>query len=630
MRSGTTVAVLTSLISTTAGATATPSQLEKDAYKEYAPAGSYLAHVEQLHHNGSQYTLLKYIEAASDRMIDVNLNQKGELVESLPDGKQEPVIEPKALDVISNFIQSSFPLGADSLLPLEIGLKIDWDPRETAGSTGQVLLDDEGQKFVYLDGDSAGEDAVADFNETANQLRLQEVADRVEEVLATRERVFSRLGIFEDNVRSPTRAGDILGTLQVELDTEQLGLLLSDTSDIVHVRIPPEPVDDIGAAMAETRVDPYALSRSNHSGTDVGIYMTESGCPEATWIDSYTRLSGSTQTDHSRRTSAIMRAVSPDAWIYCGIGVVLPSLNDLGGTGGNAPIHIINRSNSETSNGDYDWTARSWDLYSYSTDVAIFSSAGNRPGGSNWVRSPGLGSNMATVGSYEDQSDNVSAFSSFQGPETDSLKPEFVAPGEGISVAGFGPASGTSYSTPHAAAMAANYLEAVPVLKLQAPAVRAAMMAGARRTVNGSADRVGLGGVDYKEFITGARTFFWNGSNSYFESQDSDDGNDDGWITRYSYLNSSSYETREILTWQNDGDHVFSNRSAAQPLSANYDVRVYDPNGNFIGCGCSLSDQYEEVFFDPIVSGNYRFEIRRTSNNDSNAKTDLGLSINWL
>lgn len=68
------------------------------------------------------------------------------------------------------------------------------------------------------------------------------------------------------------------------------------------------------------------------------------------------------------------------------------------------------------------------------------------------------------VGNYNDATDTIVASSSFNDPETGSLKPELSAPGQNITIPGATGGGGTSYAAPHVAAMAANYLEAAPVL----------------------------------------------------------------------------------------------------------------------------------------------------------------------
>lgn len=343
-------------------------------------------------------------------------------------------------------------------------------------------------------------------------------------------------------------------------------------------------------------------------------------------------------SDHPRTVSFIMRAASPDSHIYCRVqndnngGLLMPTQGDLDGTGGNAPIHVVNISAGLDVSGVYDSTnnsSRGWDNFSYANDVPVFKSAGNRGNDSGFVTSPGIGPNSLIIGNYDDSNGTIRSNSSIRDPNTRSLKPELSAPGTTIFVNGENQGSGTSYAAPHVAAMAANYLEAVPSLRLQAAAIRATMIAASKRPVDGAGDRTGIGGADYKQLVSGAYTYWMNGGNGFFDTKDAEDGDDDGWVTRYRYLSSSHYDARLVLTWQSDGDYVFANATDAQPLGSNYDIRVFDPNGAYVGCGCSATDQYEELSFDPVVSGNYKIEFRRLNNPDSDAKTDVSWSLNW-
>lgn len=156
------------------------------------------------------------------------------------------------------------------------------------------------------------------------------------------------------------------------------------------------------------------------------------------------------------------------------------------------------------------------------------------------------------------------------------------------------------------------------------------MLAGAQRTVAGGADRTGIGGADYYQFITGANTTWLNGGNSYFEDQDSADGNDDGWIRFSRYLSSNNNDVRVVLTWQADGNYIMSNPTNHQSYGANYDFRIFDPNGGYVGVAFSANDNQYEVFnFNPLITGQYRFEIRRLTNADTDMKFDIAISINY-
>jgi len=67
--------------------------------------------------------------------------------------------------------------------------------------------------------------------------------------------------------------------------------------------------------------------------------MIESGCANENRIANYDRLSGS-ETDPSRNVGAILRAVSPDSFIYCSGGAILPNVGDLYGALLNALLGV--------------------------------------------------------------------------------------------------------------------------------------------------------------------------------------------------------------------------------------------------------------------------------------------------
>jgi len=444
-----------------------------------------------------------------------------------------------------------------------------------------------------------------------------------------RNRLTNRLGLDSRSIKLRTNASS--QSFRASLTIDQLQNLRSDLSDVTFVQLAKDPVNEIWQAMAESGVDPHALSRPAHSGTGIGIYMTEPQCASDGWITNYDALDTTpANVNHPQVVSGIMRFVSPDAFIYCREGTVVPTAGEIGGVAGNSQIDIVNISAGLNSFGVYDNGAMVWDNISYANDIPVFKSAGNRGNTDGWVTSPSLGPNVLAVGNYNDATDTIASTSSFNDPQTGALKPELSGPGTNISIPGTTGGSGTSFAAPHVAAMAANFLEATPGLRRQAAAIRAIMIAGAKRPVTGSADAVGVGGADYFQFITGSATRWWNGNNNFFEVQDAADGNDDGWIRFTSFISSANNDVRAVLTWQADGSYIMSNPTNHQSYGANYDFRVFDPNGNYVGGAFQANnDQYEIFNFNPTISGRYRFEIRRLTNADTDMKTDIALSINW-
>lgn len=123
---------------------------------------------------------------------------------------------------------------------------------------------------------------------------------------------------------------------------------------------------------------------------------------------------------------------------------------------------------------------------------ALFVIAAGNDGMDESIGTPGSASSALTVGAVDDN-DLVTAFSS-RGPRTDgAIKPDIVAPGEGIVAARaagtqlgspvgehYVAASGTSMAAPHAAGAAAVVLQARP--DLTAPELKAVLMGSADPT----------------------------------------------------------------------------------------------------------------------------------------------------
>ena len=59
------------------------------------------------------------------------------------------------------------------------------------------------------------------------------------------------------------------------------------------------------------------------------------------------------------------------------------------------------------------------------------------------------------------------------------------------------------------------------------------------------------------------------------------------------------------------------------------DMRVYDPNGHYVGGSYSWDNPYESLTFNPSVSGTYTIKINRYANRDTSSKLHMGMSINW-
>ncbi|HNP28103.1 MAG TPA: S8 family serine peptidase [Nitrospirales bacterium] len=425
-------------------------------------------------------------------------------------------------------------------------------------------------------------------------------------------------------------------TLTLELTKNEIAELLeSNDGSIEGIELYEPGEDDINQAMGATSISTSALPNTTTRGNGIGLYMTESGCANESRITNYDRLAGS-ETDHSRNVGAILRTVSPASFLYCRGGAVLPTAIDLHGLKIfgiqvipplNPPIHIVTRSNSTNDNTNYTTLDREWDNFSYNENIAVFNSGGNTGNGTGNVRSPGKGLNLITVGNYNDANDSISGTSPFVDPETGNDKPEVTAPGSNITAGGF-TMSGTSQATPHAAAFAADMMSHRTFLQYRPYLLRANMLAGATDPIAGGFNKVGLGGIDFASAHWNGWYWYWTGNNDAFEYFDSQDGNDNGAIEKTFYISNGWDHARVVISWLNRGSYTYTHRNDAHPIGMDMDLRVYDPNGTYVGGSASWDNSFERVNFAPSVSGYYTFKIKRYANRDTNLNLRLGLQVN--
>ena len=430
-------------------------------------------------------------------------------------------------------------------------------------------------------------------------------------------------------------------TVTLELTRSQLlALIASKDSTIAGIELYEKGEDDINSAMADTSISTSALLNSSTRGSGVGIFMTENGCANESRFSNYDRLSGS-ETNHSRNVGGILRTVSPDSFMYCRGGSVLPTFVDLNGALLNSklgfpffpvlnpPIQIVTRSNSSNDTTSYNTLDRDWDNFIYSKNIPIFNSGGNTGNGTGNVRSPGKGLNVISVGDYNDANDAISNSSPFVDPNTGNDKPEVVAPGTNISAGGFS-FSGTSQATPHAAAFAADMMSSSTYLKYKPYLVKAKLLAGATDSITGGYNKVGLGGVDFASAQWNGYYVWWEGNNgafTYFAQNDG--GTSSTYVEKKIYIGSWWSKTRVVLSWLNRGSYTYDHRNDVHPIGMDLDLRVYDPNGNYVGGSFSWDNSFEKVNLTPTVSGYYTFKINRYANRDTSLNLRMGLYVNY-
>lgn len=235
--------------------------------------------------------------------------------------------------------------------------------------------------------------------------------------------------------------------------------------------------------------------------------------------------------------------------------------------------------------------------------------AGNFAGTTLYVTTPGKGYNALTVGNYDDHDtlgwsgDSMATDSSFGDPGHE--KPEVAAVGSGIistrptpDVGGIG--SGTSYSSPMVAALAADLIGANSSLTNAPAALRSIIMATALHNIEGSArlsDLDGVGSIDATAALATLERGNWAhqsvSSGTSFPLT----------FTQYAY---KGERVRFVINWLSNPDGSYT----TDALPADLDLRAYRANGTtLIQSSISSLNNFEIVDFVAPATETYVFRV---------------------
>ena len=237
-----------------------------------------------------------------------------------------------------------------------------------------------------------------------------------------------------------------------------------------------------------------------------------------------------------------------------------------------------------------------------------------------YVNSVGSGFNTIAVGNYDDagtvsSTDNVmwptSSWEDPLSPHGDREKPEVSAPGANIKTTVMSPTfacdmaevgSGTSFSAPAVAGLAADLMQARTSLRVFPESVKALILAGATDNIEGApglSEKDGAGGVNaltsYTSTINNRFTWLSVVPSSF-------DANRDitinlGWVN-------AGQRVKVALVW----DSTPTSDYLTDPLKADLDLYVVGPN-QFLG-SASWDNSYEIVDFAATASGNFQIKVK--------------------
>lgn len=238
-----------------------------------------------------------------------------------------------------------------------------------------------------------------------------------------------------------------------------------------------------------------------------------------------------------------------------------------------------------------------------------------------YVNSVASGYNTIAVGNYNDSGtvsplDNTmwstSSYEDPISPHGDREKPEVSAPGVKIKTTLMSPTlscdndeigSGTSFSAPAVAGLAAGLMQAKPVLRILPESLKALILAGATDNIEGAAGMSefdGAGGVNamasYTSAINNRYTWDWVGPSDF-------DANGDRYIN-LGWVNAGQ-RVKVALAWDSNPASNYS----TDPLNADLDLYVYGPTQ--FGYSVTYDNSYEIVDFTAAASGNFLIKVHR-------------------
>lgn len=250
--------------------------------------------------------------------------------------------------------------------------------------------------------------------------------------------------------------------------------------------------------------------------------------------------------------------------------------------------------------------------------IAVAVAAGNSGPAKYTVGSPGAARDAITVGAMGDPGENgffLADFSS-RGPTADGrTKPDIAAPGYNITAAkantttSYVTYSGTSMATPFTAGVIGLMIDAKPTITPST--IKTTLMNTAQDWGPSGTDvDYGAGRLQGYDAIKSAGGFSGTGptvpSHNYNSGSLSASNDYDNWTLN---VTSTSYPVAVTMIIPNWTSSFWGG-------TPDFDLYVYDPNGNLVGSSEGTKRQ-ELVSFDPAMTGNYTIKVYSYSGSGS-------------
>jgi len=390
-----------------------------------------------------------------------------------------------------------------------------------------------------------------------------------------------------------------------------------------------EPQDNVprSTVLALTQLSSHAFS-NGYYGNGIGVYFTETGCPNltGTGINTYNYVQGSTcfngVKSHPTGVTRVLQTASPNAKIYGFDQVNWPS-NPFTYS---PPLEIGSHSWSVGGKNYYTQTDADMDNYIYENRVIEFVAAGNN---TTYVTSPGKAVNAITVGSVEPETGSYACYSNWKNSEISNEKPEVAAYtdidfSDNSVMVNYFPASyyyscpnyhpagnfgGTSAATPLLAGFTATLLQQHPFFKRHPALVKALYLTGSTVPINGNHD---TDNVRSAKSLIPYSSVAWNTRSWYCEGGNTACFNSNNVITITENNIPANKRYRIAIAWLVPSNYTMQHKDLSQDL----DLEVYQ-NGQYIGGSLSWYNPFEVVDFVTKSNAPLKITIRRYRNGNN-------------
>lgn len=293
-------------------------------------------------------------------------------------------------------------------------------------------------------------------------------------------------------------------------------------------------------------------------------------------------------------------------------------------------VNVINMSAGFDQNdfpgNSYNSMSRWVDHIVYQHNISWVNSAGN-DGVNAFVACPANAYNVITVGGINDNGTTYASDDTFYTATSCTTgqsmpsKPDVLAPAVGLSLSNGYTGSGTSFAAPYVTGMIVQMIQFYPLLMIYPDTVKAAVIASCDRKVSGESvgeitNKEGAGVVDaFKAYISVGNI---KNEQTIYKTSDKK-------IT-FDFIPKVGGTKTVAISWLKHVEGYDPDHPSDNMLSfgfSDFDLYVFDSNGNEKACSTFSYNSVEMVTFSALGNHKYTIEIRRYSSGTSTERISL-------